>query len=176
MAIANPELDNAIRSWADTKARINEMKAELKKIEKEAKGTEQYITKVMDQLNEGERRVDSLTVKIKKKQEGGRAKYKDSFVFLYEKVNKQLKDMADSFLDSTRGDEWLKTWLVIEQQQVTEGIMKRVLDAIRGFTASILNSLRGVSDDIDELERMEKEQVESLQTALADLLIEQAME
>ena len=169
------ELDDAIRNWAETRARIAEMKAQLKELEDESTGAETYIVQVMEQLDREVRRVDNITVKVKKRQEGGRASYSQSFKFLYGKVNADLKRMADEFLDSTRGDKWLKTWLVIEQRQsLSEGIMKRVIDAIKGYAAMILDRLRGVSSDIDELEQMEKAQTESLRVAIADFLIESA--
>lgn len=170
------QLDKAIREWAETRARLKEMEAELKDLKKEVGDRETYITQVMEQLGQEIRRVDSLTVKVKKKNEGGRAKYKDSFLFLYGKVNQDLKNMADSFLESTKGDKWVKTWLQVESTKLSEGVMKRLWSAVTGWMRSVMDSLRTISSDIDDLEDMVGSVDESELTAKADWLIESAVE
>lgn len=174
--ISPREIDDAIRTWADTRARVNEMKSELKGMEKDLGGRETFITQAMENLDMEARRVDNITVRMKKQAQGGKPKYKDSFLMLYNKVNQDLKDMADDFLDSTRGDKWIKKWLVVEDRSnLDEGVMKRVIDAAKKFAQSVINRMRGVSSDIDDLERMEKEQTEAELISKADLLIESAM-
>jgi len=180
--VDSADIDSAIRNWSETRAKIAEMKAELKTLEDEAKGTEQYIAQVLEQLGVETRRMDNITVTVKKKNEGGRASYKDSFLYLYNKVNADLQRLADDFLDSTKGDVWVKTYLKIEAKhpgqakaQLSEGIMKRVLDAIKGFAANVMGRLQGISGDIDQLEDMEKAQTEAVQVRAADLMIEAAL-
>lgn len=174
--ISPGEIDDAIRSWSDTRARVAEMKEELKTLQDDLGGRETFITQAMENLELETRRVDNITVRMKKQAQGGKPKYKDSFLMLYNKVNQDLKDMADNFLESTRGDRWVKKFLVIEDRsKIDEGIMKRVIDAAKNFAQSILNRMRGVSSDIDDLERMEKEQRESELVNKADMLIESAM-
>jgi septal ring factor EnvC (AmiA/AmiB activator) len=173
------QLDDSIRSWMETKAKIAEMKKEMDKMSKDAADAESFIVQVMDQLEEEERRVDNITVKMKKQMQGGRPKYSPAFQFLYDKVNKQLKDMADEFLEGTKGDRWLKKWLVLESREerkaLGESVVKRVISAIKDFIMSVKDKLKGVSSSIDALEKLDEEQTEATYRAFADALIEKAI-
>jgi hypothetical protein len=172
------QLDDSIRSWMETKAKIAEMKKEMDKMSKDAADAESFIVQVMDQLEEEERRVDNITVKMKKQMQGGKPKYSPAFKFLYDKVNQQLKVMADEFLDGTKGDRWLKKWLVLEtaedRRKLGESVVKRVISAIKDFIMSVKDKLKGVSSNIDALEQLDKEQTEAAYQSMADALIESA--
>jgi len=167
-------LDDAIRNWAATSAKISEAKAQLKDLSKEASDIQSYVVQVMDQLGQEQRRVDNIVVKVKSKMEGGRVGYSKPFKFLLGKVNKQLKEAAEELLESTRGDKWLKKWLVKEQHETfNEGIIKRIVDAITAAIDSLKAKLDRTSEDIDLLARMEKDVTEATDyKGLADAILE----
>jgi hypothetical protein len=171
-------LDDAIREWNKTSVKMAEAKAELEKLKGEAEGIESYIVQAMDQLEQEKRRVDDIMVKVKQKSEGGRVSYKKSFAFLLNKVNKQLRDAANDLLESTRGDKWIKKYLVKEERdQLNEGVIKRITDAIRTAIESFRRKLQGASKDIDLLDKLEKETVESTDyDGLAGAILESAIE
>lgn len=170
------EIDDAIRRWADTRARVQEMKTELKALEDDLGGRETFITQAMENLDMETRRVDNITVRMKKQAQGGRVSYKEGFLALYNKVNGRMQVIADDLLESTRGDKWIKISLVIESRKnLDEGVMRKLINAVKEFMQSFIDKIRGVSSDIDDLERMEKEQTEAELINKADMLIELAM-
>jgi len=170
-------LDDAIRNWAETSAKLSEAKKHLEELSQEASEIQSYVVQVMEQLGQEQRRVDNIVVKIKSKTEGGRVGYSKPFKFLLSKVNKQLQDAANEILESTRGDKWLKKWLVKEQrEQLSEGIIKRIVDAITAAVDSLKARLDRASEDIDLLDRMEKDTNESTNyKGLADVMLESAI-
>jgi hypothetical protein len=169
----NPELDKSIRDWSVTKARIAEADALLKELKESASGAEQEIIKTMETLGETVRRVDAVTVKVSSRKEGGRASYKEGFEFLLSKVNDQLKQMADDFIESTKGDTWVRRFLV--KESLSEGIMARIWMAIKELVASFAAQLRSVQGDVAALESMVTVTKESRRVALASALIESAV-
>lgn len=176
--MAKKDIDALIKDWAKIKTDVAQAQAELDVMKKSSQELQDEIIVLMQQLGEDTRRVNDIYVKIRERKQGGRVSYKEGYKLLLNKVNAQIKSIAEEVLEGTRGESWVQKYLVKEASLEESGIVQAAIKLLRKVFNSVRGKLFNVERDIDKLE-MEAPTAAMTEADLyiqeADLLIEQAV-
>ncbi len=163
--VEDPDLISKIEEYARISDEMDRLSAQLSSMKKKFTPLDNELTTLIESVEDiGDKslRTKNLLITIKRKgYERTDYKYKESFEWLFERVNGKMKELVTEAKESTKTVSKIASSIAVQKIETTlreENLLTRLLSRLKKFISDKVKKIfaksKSLDSDIDKLERI----------------------